>query len=44
MEDIQLNNKAINVTLRNSLFPLFQDKVREAMGEWDCSYLTLPIT
>jgi hypothetical protein len=40
MQDIQINNDQINVTLRESLLSLFQDKVVKKMEELDCSYFT----
>lgn len=40
MEDIQMNNDQITVTLRGSLLSLFQDTVRNEMEELDCSYFT----
>jgi hypothetical protein len=38
MEDIQLNSDLINVTLRSSLFGLFQDQLCQEMEELDCHY------
>lgn len=38
MEDIQLNTDRINVTLRGSLFSLFQDRLRREMEGLDCHY------
>lgn len=40
MQDIQLNNGQIKVTLCNSLYNLFQDKVQREMEASDCSYFT----
>jgi len=40
MQDIQLNTDQVNVTLRESLVDLFQDKVQGEMENLNCSYFT----